>query len=134
LIPRDDTELLVQKTIETIENLDEKVYYFDIGTGSGCIPVSAFSHTQEKIEKLFLFEISSAALDVAKINTQKLTPSHKYNFYCEDFHNFAETFTDLNISRETQIIITANLPYIKIHDIYLDKEVLDHEPTIALFG
>ena len=133
LIPRDDTELLVQKTIETIEELQEAAYYFDIGTGSGCIPVSVFSQVQEKIKKVFLFEISEKALEVAKINVERLTPSPKYNFFCQDFHIFAHTFQNLEILKNTQIVITANLPYIKIHDIYLDKNVLDYEPTLALF-
>ncbi len=134
LIPRDDTELLVEKTIAFIQAVSENVYYFDIGTGSGCIPVAVFSHVSEKIEKSFLYEVSQWALDVARKNVEILTPSDKFHFFCDDFHNLLDVFSNLKLDYGKPIVITANLPYIKVHDIYLEKTVLDHEPTVALFG
>jgi release factor glutamine methyltransferase len=133
LIPRDDTELLVDKAVEYIRWIPTNIYFFDIWTGSGCIPVALFSQVWEKIDECFLFEISAPALEVAKINVWKLTPSSKFQFYAEDFHNLPWILPRLNLDFTKHIVMTANLPYIKVHDIYLWKEVLDHEPTVALF-
>jgi release factor glutamine methyltransferase len=133
LIPRDDTELLVDKAVEYIRWLSENIYFFDIWTGSGCIPVALFSQVWDKIEQCFLFEISSTALEVAQKNVHTLTPSPKFQFYAEDFHNLPWILPELRLDFTKHIVITANLPYIKVHDIYLWKEVLDHEPTVALF-
>lgn len=133
LIPRDDTEVLVDTAIWYISHFLKNFYYFDIGTGTGCIPLTLYSQIGSHIQKGFLFEISAETLEVAKQNKEKLFPEAPFDFICDDFHTLNDSFQDLKIEENTPLIITANLPYIKYWDVDLDQKVLDFEPNRALF-
>ncbi|MDD3793244.1 MAG: tRNA (adenine(22)-N(1))-methyltransferase TrmK [Candidatus Gracilibacteria bacterium] len=128
LIPRNDSEIMVEKTIKESKKYDD-ILLIDVGTGSSCIPISISKNT--KIEKIIVIDISKDALKVSKKNIIK--------------HDLKEAIKQLNSNllekllnkkiKNKNLIITANLPYIKDGDFRnMSKETIDFEPNIALFG
>jgi release factor glutamine methyltransferase len=120
LIPRPETEELVYLIAK--ENKG-KCRILDIGTGSGCIAIS--------LDKLLpdadvtAWDISPAALDVAKINNQQLKTA--VSFVQQDI--FADTS-----DKSLYDIIVSNPPYVTESDkSEMQREVLDYEPSLALF-
>ena len=122
LIPRRETEELVEKTTEYIKkyfpNLD--ITILDIGTGSGCIPIT--------LKKIFpnanidAIDISQDALKVAKDNAKSNNTS--INFFQSDIFSNLKTKYD---------IIISNPPYIR-EDEEIMEIVKNNEPHIALFA
>ena len=72
LIPRQDTEILVESVIEYVkkDSKENSIEILDIGTGSGCIAVSLAHYI--KNSRVVAMDISQKALDVAKYNAQKI--------------------------------------------------------------
>lgn len=131
LIPRNETELLVDKAIETIIEFDFSTL-IDIWTWSSCIPISILINSK-KVKKCYVTDISRLALEVSKINIKKFNLEKKIKQVKSNlllkFLSWEEEFDLTN-----NIIITANLPYIKDNDFEnIDKTVLDFEPNLALF-
>lgn len=125
LIPREDTEILVQKAIEYIEKYDIKDM-IDLCTGSGCIGISIAKNSD--IEKVILSDISKEALKVARKNIY-LNNSEDKVTTCNS--NLLEEFIKNNTLVD---IIVSNPPYIKSEVINtLDKKV-QMEPHLALDG
>ena len=120
LIPRFETELLVEKTIKFIdEYFDGKVDILDIGTGSGCIAITLNKLVDSSVTGI---DISDDALNVAKENN--MLNGTDVNFYQSDvFSNVEDKFD----------VIISNPPYIAY-----DEEIMDivrkNEPHIALFA
>lgn len=133
LIPRNDTEVLVDTAIWYASQFLKNFYYFDIGTGTGCIPLTLYSQVKDMIQKGFLFEISAETLQVAKQNKERLFPEAPFDFICDDFHTLESSFQDLKIEGNMPLVITANLPYIKVWDENLSQNVSQYEPNRALF-
>lgn len=129
LIPRNDTEKLVYEAIKEINN---ETTLIDVWTWSSAIIVSILKNIKFNI-KSFALDISLDALEVAKININKHNLEDKIILLHSDL---LEIFLKKDYLLETKkIVITANLPYIKKWDyINIDKEVLENEPHIALFG
>ncbi len=141
LIPKPDTELLVQKTIDIVVNLLEKgkdnFRLADICTGSGCIPLSIIRYlldytkfnTEEYTIQFDCVDISEEALDVAKINTKNLLreKSNLLQLYHGDLLTPLAGF-------ETYDCILSNPPYIPSEMV--DELLLDgrNEPRLALDG
>ncbi len=123
LIPRPDTELIVEQVLKIFKN-KSNINLLDIGVGSGCILLSIL-----KEKKNFLgtgIDISDECLKVSKINASQLGLLNKVKFFKTDVDNFNYGKYDLIIS---------NPPYIKKLDLkYLDKDVINFEPKIALNG
>lgn len=129
LIPRNDTEVMVQKVLE-IKNL-KKFELIDIWTGSWAIICAIFKNSE--IKKWFALDISEKALEVAKINIFNLKLENKIDI-CKS--NLLEIFfnQEKNFSLKEKLIITANLPYVKNWDFEnMSTEVIKFEPKIALF-
>ena len=131
LIPRDDTEIIVDKAIENLLDYDW-ITLIDIWTWSSCIPISILKNTN-KINNCYVIDISENALEVSKKNIN----NHDLNKKIKQIHwdlikEFLwENYYELN----KNIIITANLPYIKNEDYEnIDKETIEFEPAIALYG
>ena len=121
LIPRRETEELVEKTIAYIKKyLNENISILDIGTGSGCIPIT--------IKKLMpninmnSVDISKEALDVAKENA-------KINNVEVNFIN-SNIFSEINDKYDC---IISNPPYIRYDEPIMDI-VKNNEPHIALYA
>ena len=130
LIPRDDTEVLVEKAISSIK--DKDINLIDIWTWSSCIPISIIKNTKQCIKKSYAVDISKKALEVSKINIKNHNLENKIEIIESNLLDFL--YTD-KINLEKDIIITANLPYIKNNDFEnMSKETIKYEPDSALYG
>lgn len=105
LIPRPETELLVEKTIEIARNIDS-LRIVDVGTGCGSIAISLAINLPEA--KVIAIDISKEALGVARSNCLKHGVGKRIQFRCGDLLGPIEEPTD---------IIVANLPYVRTEDL-----------------
>ena len=122
LIPRQDTEILVEKALEFLKGKENPNIY-DICTGSGCIAISVSKMAKVKVKAL---DISERALSIAKINAERNMTD--VTFLKDDILN-------TNIDFSGADLILSNPPYIRTEDIEkLDVTVKGAEPYIALDG
>lgn len=120
LIPRFETELLVDKLIKYIKNnFNKKIDILDMCTGSGCIAISLKKELDCDIDAV---DISSDALDVARDNA--LLNDVNINFINSDL------FT--NVFKKYDVIV-SNPPYIS-YDEDICSLVKDNEPSISLYA
>ena len=119
LIPRPETEELVDWILKSEKN---KISILDIGTGTGCIPISlAKNNTDYTVSAL---EISDVALELAKDNTQKNEVD--ISFISADIFSY--------ISEKKYDLIVSNPPYVRnLEKIKIQNNVLNFEPPLALF-
>lgn len=118
LSPRFETELLVEKSLEYINENDRVL---DLCTGSGCIAISL-----SKAKKIYAegCDISKKALKIAKKNNKNLNAN--VEFYISNMFD--------KVQGKFQVIV-SNPPYIETETIsLLDKEVKENDPYIALNG
>lgn len=122
LIPRRETEELVEKTVDYVKKHFNKqcVDILDIGTGSGCIPISIAKLISNS--KVSAVDISKDALEVAKENANL----NKVNI------NFIESDVFSNIDSKFDVII-SNPPYIRYDEPIMDI-VKNNEPHLALYA
>ena len=125
LIPRPETEILVQMSIEILGPIKEPIDIADIGTGSGAIAVSMLNYLDNAT--VDAVDISQAALDVAKSNAEKFSVDNRINL----FHgNLLEP-----LHGKKYDAILSNPPYIPTAVIdELQPEVSKYEPRLALDG
>ena len=119
LIPRFETEYLVEKTINYAKKLKKPLDILDIGTGTGAIAITLAKNLSSNV---LATDISEKALEVAKKNAER--NNVKVNFKQSDILK--------NIKGKFDIII-SNPPYIA-KDEKVDKIVKDNEPHIALYA
>lgn len=120
LIPRFETETLVEKTIGYINKFfDKSVDILDVGTGSGCIAITLKKELDCNVDAC---DISSNALSVAKENA--LINNCNINFYKSDFLN--------DITKKYDVII-SNPPYISYTE-EIEDIVKNNEPALALYS
>ena len=126
LIPRPETEELVELAISKIKNLKSKIQnlkLLDVGTGSGIIPITLKKHFPNA--EISAIDISEKALEIAKKNAD--FHQARINFIQADYLN-----TDLT---ENYDVIISNPPYIGIEEnIEIEDSVKGFEPNIALFS
>ena len=123
LIPRPDTETLVEQVLNEIDNMSKKMI-LDVGTGSGCIILSLLN--ERKKCKGVGIDISKNAIKLAKYNAKIQHIKNRVKFFNSDIDNFYQGKYDF---------ILSNPPYIKLNEISdLDKDVRNHEPKLALNG
>ena len=122
LIPRPETELLVEKLIAIYKK--KRINILDIGTGTGCIILSILSELKDS--KGIAVDISSKAIVVAKKNAYKFKSSDRIKFINKSFEDLYSKKFDL---------IVSNPPYIKRNDIKnLSDDIKKFEPRMALDG
>jgi len=122
LIPRPETEMLVERGIECLTGLSEPIF-MDIGTGSGCIPISILKHLPEA--RAVAVDISPAALSIARRNAERNGVADRLSLVESDLFS--------NVPAERFHLIVSNPPYVPEPDIGgLQPEVRDHEPHFAL--
>ncbi|TMM28633.1 peptide chain release factor N(5)-glutamine methyltransferase [Polaribacter aestuariivivens] len=128
LIPRPETEELVEWVLKEIEekrkkNKLENISILDIGTGTGCIPISLAKNLQKVT--ISAIDISSEALKIAKKNAV--------------LNNVDINYIELNILKaeklsESYDIIISNPPYVRqLEKKEIHNNVLKNEPHLALF-
>ncbi len=129
LIPRPETEELVYKIIAQIANFPSDSTLLDIGTGSGCIPISIKKNKPNV--KVYGMDISEDALSVAKQNAER--NNVEVEFFKGDILNEKELHTS-NGKQLTFDIIVSNPPYItEVEKKEMHRNVLAYEPHLALF-
>lgn len=120
LIPRFETENLVDKTIKYAKELfAKKIDIIDLGTGSGCIAISLKTNLSSDVTAI---DISKEALTLAKENAR--------------LNNADITFINKSMTDsldKTYDIIISNPPYIP-YDGFVEEKVKNTEPNIALFA
>jgi len=122
LIPRPETELIVEKLTKIFE--EKKISILDIGTGTGCILISLLSEL--KNSKGIGIDISKKALRIAEKNSEQHGMKNKIKFFHKSLDSkFYQKFD----------LIVSNPPYIKKSEIKnLQEDVRKFEPRIALDG
>ena len=130
LIPRPDTEILVEKALEIIkksrgvDDFGAKYRVADLCTGSGCIGLSLMMCGN--LESVTLMDISSGALDMAKKNAKHHGLYDRCSFILGDITR--------DMPREKFDLIVSNPPYIPTKDIESLSEEVKKEPMLALDG
>lgn len=129
LIPRPDTETLVEKIINLVKNSeykDKHINILDIGTGSGAIALSLAYYI--KNASVTAIDISDTAVKVANINKKNLAIENAEIIK-------GDLFGNLNTQDKKFHIIVSNPPYIEKEEIEkLQIEVAKYEPRLALDG
>ena len=122
LIPRPDTEILIEQTLKLVKNKN-RLQILDIGIGSGCILMSIL-----KEKKNFIgtgIDISNKSLQISKVNGQKLRISNRLRLFKSNIDNFNTGKYDL---------IVSNPPYIKKSNLKCLEKDIGFEPKQALDG
>ncbi len=122
LIPRPETELLVDKLLNLFK--DKKISILDLGTGSGCILISLLTSLKQSIGTGV--DISKNAISIAKKNALKHKLGERIRFINNSFDRIYDKKYDL---------VVSNPPYIKKKDIRnLSDDIKRYEPRLALDG
>ena len=128
LIPRPETELLVEAALGTIRAMFVTGWtplIADIGTGSGIIPIT-LALEEPRIPYLYGIDISADALDVARLNSQRHEVTTRLRFLQGDL---------LAPLPEAVDVLIANLPYVGTNEMdTLSPDVRAFEPHLALFS
>lgn len=120
LIPRPETELLVEAALEVSKR---PKLICDVGTGSGCIALTLLCELNST--RAVAVDRSPAALEVARFNAQKLTVTDRVEFVVSDCFD--------SLDMRAFDLIVSNPPYVSSGVMAgLQREVRDHEPLIAL--
>lgn len=124
LIPRPETEELVQKVSASIPN-DRPFRIWDVGTGSGCIAIAMAKRFPQAEVKAF--DVSEKALDTARLNA--INNKVHVDFVCDDVLK-----PQSSAWRQPVDLVISNPPYIcESEKVVMEPNVLDHEPATALF-
>lgn len=129
LIPRADTEILVEHVIKRLSQREEPVHILDVGTGSGAIAVSLAIFLPGV--RITAIDISAGALDVAKLNACRHGVQDRIAFLEGDL--FSPLYGHYDVRSFDAVV--SNPPYIPTQEIEgLDRHIRDYEPRIALDG
>ncbi len=124
LIPRPETELLVEKIIKELSD-KEQLNILEIGCGSGNIAISLAYHLKQA--QIITTDISDAALNLAKENSQKLGVAERISFIR---HNI---LTDDLLRFSMFDLVVSNPPYVSLQSYSsLQKEIMGFEPRLAV--
>ena len=128
LIPRPETELLVERAIRWLEVVHDRRTIADVGTGSGCIAVAIAKNIRDA--RVVATDLSRPALDVAYRNARRYNLTKRIDFVqCDLLPPHPDALpTDLHFD-----LICANLPYIPTQTLH-GLPVFGREPTLALDG
>jgi release factor glutamine methyltransferase len=129
MIPRPETELLVQRAIEFLRTRISTQYVCDLCTGSGCIAVAIAKNFLDV--HIIATDICDAALSVAAKNVEKYQLNERIKLLCGDL--FEPIIGQLDV--EQFDLIVCNPPYVSSSEYEkLEKNVKDYEPKKALFA
>ncbi|MEP6702122.1 MAG: peptide chain release factor N(5)-glutamine methyltransferase [Betaproteobacteria bacterium] len=120
LIPRPETELLVDAALERIP-ADRQIAILDLGTGSGAVALAIAVHRPQS--KVIAIDVSAAALEVAVVNAHAQRVAN-VNFIVSDWY--------ATVPSGTFDLIASNPPYVAEKDPHLGQGDLRFEPNLAL--
>ena len=124
LIPRSDSELLIESVIEYFPDLTKTYNFLDLGSGSGCLIISLLN--EYLLSSGIGVEIDKEAIKVSEKNKEFLLNKDRLKFLERDFSNYDTSSFD---------IIISNPPYIPFEEKKdIMKEVRNYEPSKALFA
>lgn len=122
LIPRDETEILVRKSVDIINKNNYKLG-LDVGTGTGCIACMVAQHSLAQVIGL---DISSEALQIALNNASRL------NLYNKAIFRKSDIFSNVKDDEKFDIII-SNPPYIPLSQKKTIQKEVTFDPDLALY-
>lgn len=122
LIPRPETEQLVETALNWLRAHPAQRHVVDVGTGSGCIAAALAYHLPDV--RVTALDISAEALAVAQLNIDRLGLAERVNFVQSDLVEKLSGPAD---------VVCANLPYIP-SQTYQNLDVARYEPYLALDG
>ena len=127
LIPRPETELLVEAALNWVRTHGDRVCRLvDVGTGCGAIAIAVAVHTNSSANTILATDIAAAALTLARRNAERHGVAGRVAFLQSDL---------LAMMAQPVDVVLANLPYVAEFDRSgLMPEVRDYEPAIALFA
>jgi release factor glutamine methyltransferase len=124
LIPRPESELIVEAALTFLSDAEARLRIADVGTGSGCLAVSLAYERPHAT--LLATDVSEDALAIARRNAERHGVSGRIRFARTSF------LTDIQGPFD---LVVANPPYVpRSHQATLSPDVRDHEPAVALFG
>ena len=125
LIPRPETELLVEAAIESVSNAEAASFICDVGTGSGCVAVTLLHELPHA--RAMAIDVSPEAIEVAKRNASKHSVTDRVEFRVSD------CFTELDRNNAVFDLVVSNPPYVPVRHLEgLQREVREYEPHLAL--
>jgi release factor glutamine methyltransferase len=126
LIPRPDTETLVEVVIEQLTN-KENPKIIDLGTGSGAIAITLATNLKSPF--IYATDVSKEALEVAKENALRNKVESEIQFFCGDLF---EPLKNKNLEGQIDCVV-SNPPYVSKEEFEtLPREIKDYEPIVAL--
>lgn len=129
LVPRPETELLVEQVTSEKSQVTNNTTIIDVGTGSGCIIVTLAKELDNQNVEFFATDVSRDALEVAKQNAVAHCVADKIEF--RQGNLLEPVFLKITKLKLKNLIITANLPYVET--AHVDSEPsIKHEPRLAL--
>ncbi len=129
LIPRSETELLVQRAIEFLRMREGTQHVCDLCTGSGCIAVTIAKNVPKA--EVTATDICDKALAIAATNVEKHGVTDRVQLLCGDL--FEPLVPHLDVTQWD--LIVCNPPYVTAAEYEgLDKNVKDYEPRLALWA
>jgi len=129
LIPRPETEFLIERVMKLVEESQDSPLIVDVGTGSGCIAVTLAIHLLRA--RLIATDDSPAALNVARTNAERHGVSDRIEFLEGDL---LAPLAEQGVEGQVDVL-ASNPPYINEESSeLLQREVRDWEPHEALFG
>jgi len=129
MIPRPETELLVERAIEFLRKRTGKQFVCDLCTGCGCIAIAIAKNFANA--DIIATDISDAALNIAAKNVEKHQLGERIRLLCGDL--FDAFVPQLDVDKFD--LIVCNPPYVSSAEFEkLDKNVKDYEPKVALFA
>lgn len=129
MIPRPETELLVERAIEFLRTRSSRQFVCDLCTGSGCIAIAIARNYPDC--QIIATDISDAALNVAAKNIEKDQLKDRIKMLCGDL--FDPLVPQLDVDKFD--LIVCNPPYVSAAEFEkLGKNIKDYEPHIALYA
>ncbi|MFC1781300.1 peptide chain release factor N(5)-glutamine methyltransferase [Planctomycetota bacterium] len=129
LIPRPETELLVQRAIEFLRKRHDTQFVCDLCTGCGCIAVAIVKNFSKA--RIIATDICDSALAVAAQNAKRYKLQDRITLLAGDL--FEPIIPQLDVEKFD--LVVSNPPYVSTAEYEkLDKNVKDYEPKLALFA
>jgi len=134
LVPRPETELLVEVGLARTRDASLSARILDLCTGSGCVAITLAK--ERPTTRVLGTDISEEALVVARDNAVRLGALPSVSFRCSDlFDDLGPSLEDDGEGRGGFDLVTANPPYIPAGDRDgLPRSIVEFEPHVALFG